>query len=122
MHDIGVVQDFDGAKAQIEGAVVQAVGAALSERVTFRGDGSVVERGFLTHLIPTCVAIPEVDVTFLDAAPIEGATGAKGLGEASVIGVPAAIGNAIASAVGARVGVLPITPERLTRAIEATAV
>ncbi|MDT5144725.1 MAG: hypothetical protein QOI79_4092, partial [Mycobacterium sp.] len=120
VHDIGVVQDYDGAKAQIEGAAVQGIGAALSERATFRGDGSVVERGFLTHLIPTCVAIPPVDVAFLDAPPMVGATGAKGLGEASIIGIPAAIGNAVAAAIGTRPRALPITPERLTRAIEAS--
>jgi len=46
-------RDYDGAKAQIEGAAVQGIGAATKRNgATFRGDGSVVERGFLTHLIP----------------------------------------------------------------------
>jgi CO/xanthine dehydrogenase Mo-binding subunit len=119
LHDLGIVIDPDGARAQIEGGALHAVGMALSERVSMRADGTIAESGFVNHLMPTAVRRPRVDAHFL-AAPEHSAvgTGAKGIGEAAVLGGPAAIENAVAAAIGVHVQQLPMTPERVLRALE----
>jgi CO/xanthine dehydrogenase Mo-binding subunit len=120
VHDMGVVLDPEGARAQIEGGALHSVGMALSERVSLRADGTVAESGFVNHLMPTAVRRPRVDANFL-TAPDHSAdrTGAKGIGEAAVVGGPAAIENALAVAIGVHVQQLPMTPERVLRALEA---
>jgi CO/xanthine dehydrogenase Mo-binding subunit len=120
VHDMGVVLEPDGALAQIEGGASHAVGMALRERVTMRADGTIAESGFVHHLIPTAVGRPVVEAHFL-AEPEHSAdrTGAKGIGEAAVVGGPAAIENAIANATGVHVQRMPMTPERVLKALEA---
>ncbi|MCW2548708.1 MAG: hypothetical protein JWN96_3168, partial [Mycobacterium sp.] len=119
VHDMGVVLDPEGARAQIEGGALHFVGMALSERVTVRADGLIAESGFVNHLIPTAVRRPHVAANFLPA-PDHSAdrTGAKGIGESAVVGGPAAIENAIAAAIGVHVQQLPMTPERVLRVLE----
>ena len=124
VHDVGVVLDLDGATAQVEGGVLQAVGGALSERISFRADGTIAETGFVNHLMPTAVNRPEVSVHFLEAVLEAGPrkpdrTGAKGIGEAAVLGGAAAIANAVADATGVRVRIMPLTGERVLRAVSA---
>jgi CO/xanthine dehydrogenase Mo-binding subunit len=118
IHDAGVVVNPDSARAQVEGGVLQGVGAALSERLTFDDCGVGRETGFLSHLMPTIVGRPSVEIGFLppESAIPEG-NGAKGIGEAPVMGIPAAVANAVADAVGVRVADYPLTPERVLRAI-----
>jgi len=124
VHDAGVVLDADGARAQVIGGVVQAVGAALSEVATFGEDGAVSEAGFVSHLVPTSVGLPDVEVEFLPPPSPEhdsrgqAATGAKGVGEAAIMGGAAAIANAVALVTGVRGRELPLTPERVLRALE----
>jgi CO/xanthine dehydrogenase Mo-binding subunit len=121
LHDLGIVIDPDGARAQIEGGALHAVGMALSERVSMRADGTIAESGFVNHLMPTAVRRPRVEAHFLPVPEHSAAgTGAKGIGEAAVLGGPAAIENAIAAAIGIHVQQLPMTPERVLRALEAS--
>jgi CO/xanthine dehydrogenase Mo-binding subunit len=120
VHDVGVLLDELGARGQVHGGVVQGIGAALSERASFLADGSVAETGFLNHLIPTNAALPETIIGFLPSpARPDGRTGAKGIGEAAIMGVPAAIANAVADVTGAPMRQLPLTPERVLRALKA---
>jgi CO/xanthine dehydrogenase Mo-binding subunit len=119
VHDMGVVLDPDGARAQIEGGASHAIGMALSERITVRADASVTESGFVNHLMPTAERRAKVEAHFLTAPDhLADRTGAKGIGESAVVGGPAAIENAIAAATGVHVRQLPMTPERLLRALE----
>jgi CO/xanthine dehydrogenase Mo-binding subunit len=122
VHDLGMVLDEDGARAQVEGGIAQGIGAALSELVTFAADGSVLQTGFVNHLVPTAVGQARTDIRFLagrDDPPQR--TGAKGIGEAAIMGVPAAIANAVGAVAAARVTQLPLTPERVLRTLDASA-
>jgi CO/xanthine dehydrogenase Mo-binding subunit len=120
VHDVGVLVDEAGARGQVQGGVLQGIGAALSERATFLSDGSVAETGFVNHLIPTNAALPTTVIQFLPAPHRpKGSTGAKGIGEAAIMGVPAATANAVAAAAEATISWLPLTPERVLRAIDA---
>ena len=106
--DAGLVINPDGAANQIEGGIIQAASWALKERVRFE-DGRVASNSWDGYPILRFSEVPEVDVRFIEA-PHEPALG---LGEASLGPTAAAIGNAVARALGARIRALPLTRERI---------
>ena len=108
--DIGRVLEPLTARGQVHGGVVQGLGVALHER----GGG---RSGFLDHLMPTARQVPEIDVEFLQRSSPTAPTGAKGLGEITIMAVPAATLNAIADAIGVSPTELPATPERVLHAL-----
>lgn len=112
VHDIGRVIDPVLATGQVQGAVVQGIGLALMDPA-----GSTT-RGFLEHIIPATYDVPPIVVDFVEVPHPTTPIGAKGIGEAPIIGVAPAIGNAIADATGARVRHLPMNPERVLAAID----
>jgi xanthine dehydrogenase YagR molybdenum-binding subunit len=64
--------------------------------------------------------VPEIDVLFVDQAdPEANSVGSKGLGEPPIIPAPAAVANAVADAIGVRITDLPITPDKVLRALRA---
>ena len=72
--------------------------------------------GFGEYYIPTVMSMPEIEVILVEVPSFEGPFGAKGLGEGAILPTAPAIINGISRAVGARVRVLPATPERVLRA------
>jgi nicotinate dehydrogenase subunit B len=106
--DGGLVINPDGAANQIEGGIIQAASWALKEQVRF-GDGRVASDSWESYPILRFSEVPEVDIRFI-AAPHEPAVG---LGEASLGPTAAAIGNAVARALGRRIRALPLTRERI---------
>lgn len=119
-HDCGLIINPDGLRNQIEGNVVQGVSRALHEEVQFgaRGVTSVVWEESSFHPTPQYSVIrfnevPAVDVILIDR-PEQPAWGA---GEPAIGIVPAAVGNAVFAAVGARVRTLPMTPDRVLDAL-----
>jgi nicotinate dehydrogenase subunit B len=106
--DAGLVINPDGAENQIEGGIIQATSWALKERVRFER-GRVASDTWGGYPILRFSEVPEVEVRFIDA-PQEPALG---LGEASLGPTAAAIGNAVARALGTRIRDLPLTRERI---------
>jgi CO/xanthine dehydrogenase Mo-binding subunit/aerobic-type carbon monoxide dehydrogenase small subunit (CoxS/CutS family) len=111
VHDIGRVVHPTLARGQVYGAVVQGIGMALMDPV------GATPRGFLDHMLPTAHDVPEIVVDFVEVPHPTTPLGAKGIGEAPIIGIAPAIANAVADATGARVRHLPMTPERVLDAI-----
>ncbi len=101
---------------QIHGGVAQGVGMALSEGLIYR-EGMPLNSGFLDYKIPSALDLPMIETALVESPAVIGPFGAKGVGEPPVVPVPAAIANAIFNAVGVRITSLPITPEKLLRAI-----
>lgn len=99
---------------QTEGSVVFGVGQALSEEMVMDG-GQVVNANLGDYLVPSLEDIPPRLTTALYEHPEAGEI--HGIGEIAAPLAPPAIANAIADAVGARVRELPITPERVLRAL-----
>jgi CO/xanthine dehydrogenase Mo-binding subunit len=110
-HDVGRAINPVDAKGQIEGAVVMGLGTALMEEYV-PGEST----GFGEYYIPTVMSMPEIEVILVEVPSFEGPFGAKGLGEGAILPTAPAIINGISRAVGARVRVLPATPERVLRA------
>ncbi len=79
--------------------------------------GQLLNPGYLDDRVPTFPDAPPVEVLFTDTYEKKGPAGAKTIGEPPIIPVPACIANAIRDAVGVRVYQLPMTSERLWRAI-----
>ena len=106
--DCGLCINPDGAKNQIEGGIIQGASFVMKEQVRFE-DGKVATKTWEDYPILRFSEIPEIDIALIDN-PNEPTLG---LGEASVGPTGAAIGNAVARAVGKRVRDLPLTRERI---------
>ena len=116
-HDLGRVINPLNCEQQIEGAVVTGVGIALLEELILRG-GKPVNTNFRDYRIPTAMDAPEVAPIFVEAAHKDGPFGAKGVGEPALAPTAPAIGNAIYRAIGVRIKDLPITPEKILKALK----
>ena len=107
--DAGLVIAPDGAKNQLEGGIIQGASFVMREQVKFE-DGRVSTDTWEDYPILRFSDIPEIEIEVIDN-PNEPTLG---LGEASVGPTGAAIGNALARALGRRVRDLPLTRERIT--------
>ena len=118
-HDIGKVVHPHGAEGQVEGGFQQGMGYALMEHLAFDEEsGACVASDFLDYKIPTAVEMPsEIDCLFIESDEPTGPFGAKSLSEPCVVVPAPAIANAIYNACGARVRELPITPEKILKAL-----
>jgi nicotinate dehydrogenase subunit B len=110
--DVGTVINPDGVVNQVEGGAVQSTSWATRERVTF-DRARITSVNWDTYPVLRFTEVPDVAVRIVPSA--EPATGA---GEVAQGPVAAAIGNALASAVGVRVRDLPLTRDQVIRAIE----
>ena len=111
--DVGRVVNPDGVRNQIEGGAVQATSWTLKERVRFDRT-RITSTDWESYPILRFSEAPRVDVVLLDR-PDEPSLGS---GEAAAGPTAAAIGNAVADALGVRVRSLPITADRIVAAIE----
>jgi CO/xanthine dehydrogenase Mo-binding subunit len=117
-HDVGTVIDRESATAQVEGGVVMGLGTALTEEAIWSEDGRLLNAGLLDYRIPTLGEVPPIEVTFVEGFSGAGPFGAKGLGEPPIIPVPAAVALALRDATGAHVTELPLSSERVARALK----
>lgn len=101
------------AELQNEGSVIMGIGSALFEEIHF-DNGQVSNPNLSDYMIPSIMDLPESLTQNLIER--EGAD-AHGLGETALPAIPAAVGNAVAHAIGQRILSLPITPEKVLRAI-----
>lgn len=123
--DIGTVINPKLAVGQVEGGFCQGLGYALIEDPGHTTEsGELMGKGYLLDArLPTCNELPEVgrvDTFFVQTYEPSGPFGAKGIGEAALNPTAAAIANAIYNAIGTRFTDLPITPEKIKKALKET--
>jgi carbon-monoxide dehydrogenase large subunit len=116
-HDAGKIINPKDAEGQLEGGVVQGVGATLYEEMVVN-DGVVTNPTFAEYKIPSAMDIPDIVAVFVETSHDGGPYGAKGLGEPVLAPTSPAIANAVFNATGARITSLPITPEKVLRALK----
>jgi carbon-monoxide dehydrogenase large subunit/6-hydroxypseudooxynicotine dehydrogenase subunit gamma len=107
-------------EGQIVGGVVQGLGGTLLEELVYGADGQLQTGSFADYLLPSVHEAPRIEVLVLEETPAaSNALGVKGVGEVGPSGVAAAVGNAVAAALGLAAGIvdLPITPERVLAAL-----
>ncbi|MGZ8209929.1 MAG: molybdopterin cofactor-binding domain-containing protein [Burkholderiales bacterium] len=114
--DCGTVIHPAAAEGQVQGAITQGLGYAMVEYFDWY-NGTPTDPNFIDYPIPTASMLPKIHVVFADSYEPSGPFGAKGLGEIGLDAIPAAIANAIADAVGVRIAELPITAEKIHRAL-----
>ena len=115
--DVGKAINPALVQGQVEGAVVQAQGYAITEDYKMK-DGRVLSDQLSTYLIPTVLDIPEkVETVIVEVNDPNGPWGARGLGELPYLAVVPAIAAAIHDAIGIWIDEFPFTPERILKAL-----
>ena len=115
-HDVGRAINPESVEGQVQGGAVMGVGYGLMEEV-------VVDRGvnlsasFAAYLIPSALDVPDVEPLILESGDGKGPFGVRGIGEPPIGPPAAAIANALEDAVGVRITELPMTAERVARAL-----
>jgi len=105
------------ARGQVEGGIVQGTGMAVYEEVIYSKSGQLVTNDFMNYRIPSRHEIRKLTTEFADSYEESGPFGAKSVGEIGIDTPPAAIANAIFNALGVRITTLPITPEKIRKAL-----
>jgi len=115
--DAGKAIHFPSAKSQVDGGAVMGFGHALFEETIYQ-DGQFQNGDPFQYRLPVMQDIPEVFYSsMLEKGDGPGPFGSKGMAQTSIVTVGPAIGNAIYDALGVRVRSLPITPEKILRAM-----
>jgi 4-hydroxybenzoyl-CoA reductase subunit alpha len=117
-HDCGTPINPKMVHGQVEGAVVMAAGETLMEDVVFDEKGDIVNPNLHEYLVMTIKDAPEIMGGIVDSYEPEGPFGAKEVGEGSTLPVMGAVAHAIARAAGVWVTDLPVTPEKILRALK----
>jgi CO/xanthine dehydrogenase Mo-binding subunit len=115
-HDIGRIVNPIGHQGQINGGAIQGLGYAVMEEVKVE-DGRVSTLSLGDYKLPSIKDIPELTTVLLQSEDGYGPYGIRGIGEGPHIPVAAAVANAVVDASGARVRHLPVTAEKVYRAL-----
>ena len=111
IQDVGRSINPPEVEGQIHGGAVQGLGRAMGEQLYYEA-GQLRTGSFLDYELPTADQVPDIDVQVLEVRASTG-IGTRGVGEPPAVPGPAALANAIASATGVRVRVLPIAAHLL---------
>jgi xanthine dehydrogenase molybdenum-binding subunit len=118
VHDMGTAVNPQMVEGQIEGGVTQGLGYALTEdTVVDPQTGAILTTSFLDYKIPSSLDIPPLHVVLVQPSDPHGPFGAKGIGEPPIVPTAPAVANAVYNAVGVRIKDLPITPEKILKAL-----
>jgi 4-hydroxybenzoyl-CoA reductase subunit alpha len=127
-HDIGRSINPTLVRGQVEGSVYMALGEALMEEQTFRRLPPRLSHAFvhkcpsmLEYKSPTTLDMPQVFTELVENPDPRGPFGAKEVGQGPLLPVMPAVANAVYDAVGVRIDEVPITPEKILKALEAKA-
>jgi len=116
-HDVGKAINPMLLEGQIYGGGLQGIGYALGERMIY-DKGYLKNGNFLDYKMPTVRDVPPVQAVIVESDEKDGPFGAKGIGEPGLVPTAPAIANAIYDAVGVRIKDLPITPEKILKALK----
>lgn len=110
-------------QGQAIGGLVQGLGGTFLDHMVYDDDGQLLTGSFADYLLPTSDCLPEITAIALEESPSEfNLMGFKGAGEGGIVAVAAAVGNAVSQALhahGISITELPITPDRLRKALRA---
>jgi CO/xanthine dehydrogenase Mo-binding subunit len=116
-QDVGRALNPALVEGQMRGGATQGIGWALFESLDHDEDGRLLTSSFLDYALPTAERVPEIETLIVEVPAPDGPFGAKGIGEAPVVGAPAAVANAVAAATGTRFRELPMTAPRVWKAL-----
>jgi CO/xanthine dehydrogenase Mo-binding subunit len=117
-NDCGKVLNLLSLNGQSEGSVHMGISHTFYEQIHFDRKGRTLNPSFLNYGIATSLDSPRVENIWVETEDPEGPFGAKGIGESTLVPTPGAIANAIFDALGVRINELPITPEKILKAMK----
>jgi 4-hydroxybenzoyl-CoA reductase subunit alpha len=119
-HDIGRSINPMLVMGQVEGSVYMALGEILMEEMAYRENRNVVHKfpSMLEYKSPTTMEMCDVKTYLIEDPDPNGPYGAKEVGQGPLLPVPPAVANAVYNAVGVRIDEVPITPEKVLRALK----
>jgi CO/xanthine dehydrogenase Mo-binding subunit len=118
VQDVGKAINPATVEEQIHGGGAQGVGWAVYEEIVHDESGTPITASFMDYTVPKASQMPELEAVQVEVPSLIGPYGAKPVGEPPVIPGGAVIANAVFAATGARVVALPLTPERVRRAMQ----
>ena len=118
-HDVGRSINAAAVIGQVEGSIYMGLGEALMEEMAYRGDLKVVHKipSLLEYKSPTTLEMCDVVTYLVEDPDPNGPFGAKEVGQGPLLPVMPAVANAVYDAVGVRVDEIPITPEKVLKAL-----
>ena len=116
-HDIGKAINPQSVEGQIEGSLAMGIGYTFYEDLRFK-NGRVLNANFAGYRVPRSIGMPKMNSILVETDELEGPFGAKGMGEAALLPTAAAIANAVEDAIGVRIKELPLTPEKIIKALK----
>jgi xanthine dehydrogenase molybdenum-binding subunit len=119
VQDCGKAVHPSYVEGQIQGGTVQGIGWALNEEYMYNAKGELVNASFLDYRMPTSLDLPMIEPVIVEVPDPNHPYGVRGVGEVPIVPPPAALANAIHRAVGVRMAVLPMSPGRVVKAIQA---
>jgi putative selenate reductase molybdopterin-binding subunit len=117
--DAGRVINPITAEGQIEGASTQALGYAVCEEMVYDAQGALLTTNLSDYRIYSAPDMPVMETYIVETSDPFGPFGAKAIAEIPTDGMAPAVANAVADALGIRIRQIPLTPERVLRAIHA---
>ena len=117
-QDVGRALHPSYVEGQIQGGVVQGIGWALSEEYLYDKQGRLENAGFLDYRMPVCSDVPMIEAVMLEIPNPKHPQGVRGVGEAPIVPPLAAIANAVYDALGRRFYELPMSPPRISAAMD----
>jgi xanthine dehydrogenase molybdenum-binding subunit len=117
-HDVGRALNPMLLEGQLEGGLSMGIGYALLEKLMVE-KGEVLNPSFLDYKMPTVKDMPPLEIVLVETDDPGGPYGAKGIAESGTIPTAAAIGNAVANALGLHLFELPMQPEKVLKAVKA---
>ena len=118
--DAGIIVNPLTASGQVEGGMTQALGYAVCEEMRYDQDGQPLELDFRDYHIFAAHEMPELQTIFVETFEPSHPFGVKAVAEIPMDGVAPAVGNAVLDACGADLHEIPLTPERIWRALKKT--
>jgi CO/xanthine dehydrogenase Mo-binding subunit len=120
-QDVGTAIHPSYVEGQLQGGAVQGIGWALNEEYIYNSKGRLDNPGFLDYRMPVASDLPMIETILVEVPNPTHPYGVRGVGEVPIIPPTAAVGNAIARATGVRMVDLPMSPPRLSAALDAAA-
>jgi CO/xanthine dehydrogenase Mo-binding subunit len=117
LQDVGRAIHPGLVEGQIQGGVTQGIGWALHEGYYYDEKGHLKNASLLDYRLPTSMDVPSIEPVIIEVPNPGHPYGVRGVGEVPIIPPPAAIANAIYQAVGVRMNLLPMSPDRVLEAI-----
>lgn len=117
-NDVGRAINPLVVEGQLEGGLAMGIGYTLSEEIKYDSKGRQLNTSFEKYVLPTSMDITELQTIIVEANDPTGPFGAKGIGETGLVATAPAIANAVYDAIGIRFFEIPLTEERVYRAIK----